>query len=116
MNEYNRGRQDTLRELAEKFKPSREEPSVDPSNHGDTADLAHWQSDNGTYLIIADMLDGIGDALAVTTPRIGAKIRDAMQDLLTSKQGIVPHSAERFYSTKMGAFSTVKVTAHINDI
>ena len=59
MNEYNRGRQDTLLELAKKFKPSREEPSVDPSNHGDTADLAHWQADNRTYLIITGMLDSL---------------------------------------------------------
>ena len=59
MSEYIRGRQDTLRELAERFKPNREEPSVDPSNHGDTADLAHWQADNGTYLIIVGMLDGL---------------------------------------------------------
>ena len=116
MNEYNKGRQDTLRELAKKFKPSREEPSVDSSNHGDTADLAHWQSENGTYLIIADMLDSTGDAFALLAPRIEATIRDAMQDLLTSQKGIVPHSAERFYSTKMGAFSTVKVNAHINNI
>ena len=114
LHEYNKGRQDTLRELAEKFKPSREEPSVDPSNHGDTADLAHWQSENGTYLIIADMLDDLGTP--VTAPQFGTEIRDAMQDLLTSQKGIVPHSAERFYSTKMGAFSTVKVNAHINDI
>ena len=116
MDEYNRGRHDTLRELAEKFKPNSEEPSVDPSNHGDTADLALWQSDNGTYLIISDMIDDLGDGFAVTEPHLGTEVRDAMQDLLTSQKGIVPDSASRFYSTTMGAFSTVKVADHINDI
>lgn len=50
-------RNDALREAARAVAPKGDEPSVDPSNHGDTAELAYWWEAKSNEEAILALID-----------------------------------------------------------
>jgi len=51
-----KSREDVLREAAARVAPKGEEPSVDPSNHGDTAELAAWHESDACAQSILSLI------------------------------------------------------------